>query len=123
MSKKACPKKKRSAKNLKKEIVYLCSCCSLVLVLFLASFNVNAFLLNSKVLGAKTENAKALVDEEKYWEDFLALHPTYLDGWIELSKIEYGKGNINYALGAFNTAKAINPNSPKIKELANLLLK
>jgi cytochrome c-type biogenesis protein CcmH/NrfG len=123
MPNKSVPKKKKCIRNLKKELLYLCSCCSLIILLFLASFNIESFLSRAQVLGAQTQKGSTLVGQARYWEDFLSKNPTYLDGWLELAQIEYELGNTNYALGALNSARAINPNSPKVKKLGNLLLK
>ncbi len=124
MPKKSAGKKKNNqVKSFKKHIIFLCSCCSLVFLLFLASFNFNSFLKTSQVLGVTTENTKgsSLESQKVYWENFLSKNPTYLDGWIELSIIELNLGDKNYALGAFNTARAINPNSQSVKDLEKLL--
>lgn len=120
MPKKSVQKKGSSKKEeLKKHLLFLCSCCSLILLLFLSSFNLNSFLVSKKVLGASVEASQneELQRQKTYWENFLSGNPTYLDGWLELAQIELKLGDLGYALGALNTAKAINPNSEKVKEV------
>lgn len=96
----------------KDKLLYLATAVGLLVSLTLISFNINAYLNQKKVLAAETQQGEAaqLKSEASFWESFLAQNPTYLPGWLELSKIEYELGNKDYAVGALNTAKAINPN-------------
>lgn len=107
------PKKAKKA-SFKKQLVFLCSCCAVVLLLFVAGFNLENFLAGKRVLGIKTQNQideQALLKEQKiYWEEFLAANPTYLDGWIGLANIEQKLGNLEGAKLSLDKAKAINPN-------------
>ena len=79
----------------------------------------NGYLSPAKVLGASTSNQ--LTEEKDFWEKIIKDSPTYQDGWIELAKVLFDLREKNYAVGAYNTAKAINPNNLKLKELKNLL--
>lgn len=105
----------------KNPAVFLCSCCAVVLLLFVAGFNLENFLAGKRVLGLKTQNQnyeQQLLKEQKlYWEDFLAANPTYLDGWIELANINLKLEARQEAKASLEKAKIISPNSSKIKDL------
>ncbi len=50
-------------------------------ILLLSFFNLSQIKnAEVKILGAKTDNS--------FWIDFVAKHPTYRDGWIELGRID-----------------------------------
>lgn len=52
-----------------------------IFVLLLSFFNLTQDRKPEvKVLGTKTDNS--------FWIDFVAKHPTYRDGWIELGRID-----------------------------------
>lgn len=52
-----------------------------VLILLLSLFNLqNLNKQKVNVLGIKTNNS--------FWEDFMLKHPTYIDGWIELGRMD-----------------------------------
>ena len=51
----------------------------------------------------------------------MAENPTYLDGWIELANIELKLGNLEEAKLSLDKAKAIGPNSSKVKALEDAL--
>lgn len=100
------------AAKTKDSLIYLLSVAGILVSLILINFNIKTYLNQKKVLAAATfeEETIELKKEAFFWESFLSQNPTYLPGWLELSKIEYQLGNKDYALGALNTAKAINPN-------------
>lgn len=114
------PRKAPKKKSLKKEIVLLCSCCTAVLVFSLSTFNTSFFLYPNKVLGASSKNVKA-EEEKSYWQELLSQYPNYIEGWIELAKVELKSGNHPAAIYALNKAKEIDPNSQEIKELESSL--
>lgn len=94
---------------------YFLICYFVVLVLFVAALNLY-FRLRSQeteVLGTEKDTA-ALEEELTYWENFVSEHPTYRDAWLEIAKVSEELGNYDYTIGAVNTAKAIDPNSPKV---------
>ena len=111
--------------SFKKQLIFLCSCCAVVLLLFVAGANLENFLDSKRVLGLKTQNQKyeqQLLKEQKlYWENFLAKNPTYLDGWIELANIELALGNPEEAQLSLEQAKTISPNSSSVKALQEVL--
>jgi hypothetical protein len=121
-------KSKISKKNhLKNGFLHLCSCCAICLILVVTSSNINLFIRNKKILGAKTDITQTkesnLATKKVYWESFLNSNPTYQDGWINLAKTDFELGNKEAGISALMKAKAINPNSEKIKELEILSTK
>lgn len=53
-----------------------------VLILLLSIFNLQKLKRKEivTVLGTETNNL--------FWEDFMTSHPTYIDGWIELGRMD-----------------------------------
>lgn len=108
---------KQTPKN-KLEFKFLLSCFSVIAILFLAGFSLNNYFSNPKVLGTETPDFS---EEMLFWEKVVSENPTYIDGWLELSRVSYEIGDKDYAIGALNSAKAINPNSEKVESLAKEL--
>lgn len=109
------------AQNLNKNVIIHLAICSLtIFLLYLSISNLNHYLSLANVLGASTSNE--LEQEKKFWEEIVKDSPTYQDGWIELAKVLFELKETNYAVGAYNTAKAINPNNLKLKEVESLFL-
>lgn len=115
--------KKSKRIKLKKQFVFLCSCCAVILILLISAFNFESFLTNQKVLGAQSVSSEQqLLQEQKiFWEEFVAENPTYLDGWIELTEINLELEDTEAAKFSLKTAEEINPNSSKVKELRTLV--
>lgn len=115
--------KKSKRIKLKKQFVFLCSCCAVILVLLISAFNFENFLTNQKVLGAQSGSSEQelLLEQKIFWEDFIVENPTYLDGWIELTKINLKLEDIESAKFSLKMAEEINPNSIKVKELRTLI--
>ena len=99
-----------------KQFTFLLSCFGIIITLLLAGFNINTYFAQQKVLGAEV-GANNLIEEKLFWEGVVSENPTYFSGWLELSRITYELGEEDYAVGALNSAKAIDPNSEKIKAL------
>jgi hypothetical protein len=121
MGKTAAKSAKKSLKRrvgLKSGILYLCSCCAAILLLFLSGVNINSFISKNSVLGLATasgeESYKVLIGEKKYWQDFLEAHPYYLDGWIQLIGISLDLKDNFSASSAYIKAREIDPNSPML---------
>jgi cytochrome c-type biogenesis protein CcmH/NrfG len=118
-------KRVKLTKDQKNTLKLFCISCAVFVLLFISFFNIKTLLSPKKVLGtqteAKIEELKNLRTEEKYWEDFLVKNPTYLDGWIELTRIEIEIGNNTKAKEVLAKAREIDPNSPKIIGLGKLL--
>ncbi len=108
---------KQSAKS-KFELKFLLSCFGVIAILFLAGFSLNNYFSKPRVLGTETPDFSK---EILFWENIVSENPTYIDGWLELARATYELGDKNYAIGALNSAKAINPNSEKVESLAKEL--
>jgi tetratricopeptide (TPR) repeat protein len=85
----------------------------------LSSFHINSrfskkIIEPSQTLGEKTENT--FEKQKKFWLNYLKQNPHYIDGWLELTKIEYELGNVTRAIQYLEKAKNINPNLSKVKE-------
>lgn len=115
---KSAKKNPRRRVNLRGEIMYLCSCCAMVVVLSLAGLNLNQYLSTSNVLGTSTASGegqyRALIEEKLYWEEFLRTTPDYLDGWIELTNLNLNLNDRAAAYDSLNKAREIDPNSLKL---------
>ena len=108
---------KQTPKN-KLEFKFLLSCLGLIAILFLAGFSLNNYFSNPKVLGTETPDFS---EEMLFWENIVSENPTYIDGWLGLARVSYELGDKDYTTGALNSAKAINPNSEKVENLAREL--
>ena len=72
---------KLKKKDLQSELFNLLNINIAIFILLLSFFNINQKREASvQVLGTKTENT--------FWIDFVAKHPTYRDGWIELGRLD-----------------------------------
>lgn len=125
MTKNPAERKKAKKAFFKKQLIFICSCCAVILLLFVSGFNLENFLAGKRVLGIKTQDQRyeqeLLKEQEIYWKEFLAENPTYLDGLIELANIELKLGNLEEAKLSLEKAKAISPNSSKVKYLEEAL--
>jgi len=80
--------------NQEKELINLLYIVSAVVLILFSFYNLQNIFNPKKVLGAKTSaEYKSLLEEKSYWEDFLSKTPTYHDGWLRLSEIEYQLGD------------------------------
>ena len=94
---------------------YLVYIFAVLFLLTLTSVNINSLTKpkTPEILGASINNQKSIA----FWEEFLAENPNYYDGWIELSKITYERGNYLESLQYTQKAREINPNSEVSKSL------
>ena len=104
----------------RKNILKIASLVTYTLTILIISFlNLADYITPKKVLGAQidmnTEKLNELRTSEKFWESFLNQNPTYLDGWIELTRIETEIGNRDKAETALIKARHINPNLEKLQ--------
>lgn len=115
--------KKRPKEDLKSAIIHFASCCSVIIILFAVSFNIQTYFTNQKVLGARTEvkTDNGLLDQKIFWEKIVSQNPTYRDGFLTLAQIENELGNSDSAQKALEKARQIDPNSEKIIEVEKLL--
>ena len=77
-------------------IVYL---CFLTLLITLSIFNLSFYVYSKPEISYLYKN-----DMEKriiFWKSFLDSHPSYFEGWIELSRLEFKNGNQKGAQVAF----------------------
>jgi cytochrome c-type biogenesis protein CcmH/NrfG len=100
----------------KRKLIIICFVLIIgVLTFFNLSLYMNKTNLPSKVLASKDQNNVLI------WKEFLKSHPDYIEGWIELSKIEFDKGNKSEAYEAYVKAWKINPNSQEVIQLGSKL--
>lgn len=69
---------------------------AILFVLFLTSLNINNFLAPKKILGVQ---ANLTVDSKNtaYWNNFLNKNPDYIQGWVEIGRMDKVKEiNPNY---------------------------
>ncbi len=68
-------------KNYDNELIYLLGITASVLILLLSLFNLqHSSKKNVEVLGTSIEST--------YWEDLLTKYPTYIDGWVEIGRMD-----------------------------------
>ena len=100
---------------------YLLIYCSVIVILALSIFNIFLYLAipSNSILGNNTEAnlENNLTHEKTFWINFLEKNPGYFQGWIELTKINLKLNKPDEALGTFQKAREINPNSETISEL------
>ena len=78
----------------------------------LTFFNVSLiFYSPPTIVEAKEDVISSKID---FWEDFLSSHPTYFEGWVELSNLQLQKGFKDEAILSYNNAFRIDPNSEKL---------
>ncbi len=113
------PKPRNLRFNLKSHLLYLCSCCAIFTLLLLTSLNLETYFRKSKVLAAQAQSGPLteLVHERAFWEEKVALYPTYLDGWLSLARINFKLEDWQESQRALEMAKKIDPNSIKIINL------
>lgn len=99
------------------KIIY--TACALVVLVTLSIFNLSFFYsqqykaLNDKiVLGAKN-NTETQLD---YWYKMASQHPNYIVAWLEIAKLENGRGNHQAVLNAIKFAEAIEPNFEELTQ-------
>lgn len=82
-------------------------------LLIITSININKFINNQKVLGASID-VSPLQNEKAYWQNIITKNPSYLDGYLELAKVDVELGNKLEAKSYIDKAEALNPNSTKV---------
>ena len=107
------PSKKESKKSRVSGASLLTFCLISILILTFSIFNLKTFFLPKKV----TQDINIYFDQEKFWISVVGRYPDYIDGWLELAKLNFKLNDLDEARKAFEKALAINPNSEKIAEL------
>ncbi len=97
--------------------------CGILILTALSIFNLSLYYLGGR--SQKKERVLGLtspVDQEvSYWQGLLDFNPEYLEGWLELAKIEVSKGNYSEAKEFILKAENIDPNSGKVKKVRESL--
>ena len=110
-----------SVKNKHLKTVYIL--CATIILVALSLFNLSLYFTkgkperNKKVLGTEI----VVYREIYYWKGLLEANPQYLEGWLELAKIEYSIGNYEEAKNAVSKASEIDPNSEELKKVRKLV--
>jgi hypothetical protein len=76
-----------SAKKVNKAAFELLIIVSSLFLLLLAAINIDNYYAPKKVLGVETK----VNSDEKFWQDFLIKNPNYVQGWIEIGKVDRAK--------------------------------
>lgn len=95
-------------------------CLAIIIFLTVAGFNINKFLNNQKVLGTSVD-ITPLQNEKSYWQQIISNNPTYVDGYLQIAKVDIELGNKNEAMSFLERASNLDPNSSKIQEVKNEL--
>ncbi len=93
----------------------------IILILILSLFNLIIYFSSTpkQILGLRMEvNTNSVLETQKeFWNKLLSKNPTYVDGWMELAKIEVQLENIDNAKKAIDRAKKIEPNSKSVSQV------
>lgn len=104
----------------KNYFLHYLSCLAVVFILTLTTLNINKFLNDRKVLGVAVDNEKILTEKE-YWLGVVKDNPTYIDGYLELAKVDVELNLNEEAKNYIQKAYSLQPNSEKITEIKALL--
>lgn len=77
-------------KKYDKDLQYLLYLTLAILIILLSIFNLqNTSVNKTKVLGSKVEiETNEKEKENNFWNEFQIKNPTYIDGWIELGRLD-----------------------------------
>ncbi len=112
-------KQKAKVSYLKNFLHYI-YCLTIIALLILTSINIESFISKQKVLGA-TIDTTPLQNEKSYWQNMIATNPSYIDGYLEVAKVDVELGNKIEAQSFINKALILDPNSSKIPEVETVL--
>ena|SRR5260221_10809291 len=113
---KSAKKKKLKAKvnhSFKKYFIHYVYCLLIILLLSVASININHYIESQKVLGDKID-ATSFLEEKTYWEAVVEKNPNYIDGYLQLAKVNVEIGNKNDAQNMIIKALELDPNNSRI---------
>ncbi len=88
----------------------------MLIVLLLTISNINNLFNNRKVLGVSIDTSSVL-EQKKYYQSLVDENPTYIDGYVELSKISSFMGDKQSQLNYLKEAYILNPNNQEVIEL------
>ena len=112
--------KQRSKDPQKQRLFFISVSCGILVVVF-SIFNLLFYLSssNNDILGVRIEvdTKTSLLHEGNFWKSLLNENPSYLQGWLELAKVEVQLENLDSARNALHQAKAISPNSELVKNV------
>lgn len=77
--------------------------------------------LNPNVLGAAIDTSAREAGIVHFWQDTIANHPDYRDGYIQLAALSYAQGNITQALVYARNAQTIDPNNAMLTNLVKFI--
>ena len=93
--------------------------CLMIVLTTLTIFNISYYYFSKPKV---SYIVKDTVDSKiSFWKSFLALHPSYFEGWVELSRLDIQNGDKSGAITAFHNAWKINPNSIEAQRLKSIL--
>lgn len=85
----------------------------IIVILLLTAYNLRLYFAKQSVLGTE-KSLENLSQEINFWESMVTQYPTYRDGWLNLAKLEFYRGNKDYAYSWLFVAKRIDPNSQEV---------
>lgn len=112
--------KKKVKINVKALLLHYFYCVAVIVLLTIAGANLNNYLSSQKVLAASID-VSPLQEEKIFWQTVVTQTPSYIDGYLQLAKVEVELGNKNEALTYLQQALSLDPNSTKIVEVQNRL--
>lgn len=77
--------------------------------------------LNPNVLGAAVDTSAHDAGVVRFWQDTIANHPDYRDGYVQLAALSYAQGNITQALDFARQAQDIDPNNGMLTSLVKFI--
>jgi len=113
-------KNKKVKVNFKPYFIHYFYCLAAITLLILTFVNINKFFESKKVLGTSVDTTP-LQNEKVYWQSLVNKNPTYIDGYLELAKIDVELGDKNEATNFIIKALTLSPNSTKITEVQKQL--
>lgn len=91
--------------------------CLLIILITLTLFNLSFYFYSKPKVSYTPTNTTN--QEISFWQSFLTSHPSYIEGWIALAKLDLRKGDKIGAEIAVQKAWKIDPNSVEILSLKN----
>ncbi|CAN5295534.1 hypothetical protein BH10PAT1_BH10PAT1_7850 [soil metagenome] len=113
-------KSKPKKESYKKYFIHYTYCLAIIALLSITTLNINKYLDSQKVLGTSID-VTPLQNERLYWQTLVSQNPTYIDGYLELAKVNVELSNKVEAEIYINKALSLDPNSLKIIEVKNKL--
>lgn len=77
--------------------------------------------LSPNVLGASVDTSVQEAKSLRFWQDTVANHPDYRDGYIQLAALSYTQGNMKQAITYLQEAQALDPNNEMLGRLLKFI--